>query len=436
MSNVVRFDCFEVDLDSGQLYKRGLRVKLRDQSFLVLASLLQHPGQVITRHELRQYLWHNEVFVDFDNNLNIVVARLREVLGDSPDHPRFIETLPKHGYRFIGELKPEAGEQPLRRPASRDLIACNEYMQGRNIVLHSNPSINAARKHFEKATERDPAFVEAHDALAEAVWLHAYLGLSEPRKAFATALAHALRALEIDSSRAETHALIAQFHKTVEYNWPEVHREMAIARELAPDSPLVRTRYAISELMPHARLKEAAAELEAALEIEPLSFFRRMWLGIILLLDRQNERAMEEGRKLETIAPDYSLTYFVLGAGYRYLGDVDNSIAAYRRAVEVSDGVPMTIGWLGMTLADSGQTAEARVMLDNLRSKAAREWVPPTNFAWIHLGLREIDQAFEWMQRAVEDCDQLIMPIKTYAFLDPIRGDPRFAALLQKMNLA
>jgi TolB-like protein/DNA-binding winged helix-turn-helix (wHTH) protein len=105
MPNILRFDCFGVDLSSGQLHKRGARIRLREKSFQVLAALLEHPGQVVTREELQRRLWREEVFVDFDNNLNTAIARLREALGDSADHPRFIETLPKHGYRFIAPVE-------------------------------------------------------------------------------------------------------------------------------------------------------------------------------------------------------------------------------------------------------------------------------------------------------------------------------------------
>jgi TolB-like protein len=116
MSHVVRFDCFEVDLAVGQLRKRGIRLRLRDQPFQVLASLLEQPGQVVTREDLRQRLWCDGVFVDFDNSLNIAIARLRTALGDSAAHPRFIETLPKRGYRFIGNVSSAAETAPVRRP--------------------------------------------------------------------------------------------------------------------------------------------------------------------------------------------------------------------------------------------------------------------------------------------------------------------------------
>jgi DNA-binding response OmpR family regulator len=81
MATLLRFDCFEVDLAAGQLFKRGARVHLREQCFQVLALLLERPGEVVTREELRRRLWPTEVFVDFENSLNAVVARLREALG-------------------------------------------------------------------------------------------------------------------------------------------------------------------------------------------------------------------------------------------------------------------------------------------------------------------------------------------------------------------
>lgn len=106
MSDLLCFDCFEVDLSGGQVRKRGARIGLRDQPFKVLAALLEHPGQVVTREDLRRRLWPDDVVVDFDNGLNIAIARLRTALGDSAERPRFIETLPKRGYRFIGAVSP------------------------------------------------------------------------------------------------------------------------------------------------------------------------------------------------------------------------------------------------------------------------------------------------------------------------------------------
>ena len=103
-----RFGAFEVDLRSGEVHKHGIRLKLQDQPFQILATLLERPGEVVTREELRQKLWPADTFVDFDTGLNSAVRKLRDVLGDSAEEPRYIETLPRRGYRFIAEVEKAA----------------------------------------------------------------------------------------------------------------------------------------------------------------------------------------------------------------------------------------------------------------------------------------------------------------------------------------
>src|SRR5690349_19033810 len=105
-SRRVRFDTFEADLRSGELWNRGVKVKVGEQPFSVLAVLLRQPGDVVTREALQRELWPADTFVDFDRGLNKAINRLREALGDSADDPRHIETLPKRGYRFIAVIEP------------------------------------------------------------------------------------------------------------------------------------------------------------------------------------------------------------------------------------------------------------------------------------------------------------------------------------------
>ncbi len=109
---VIRFDVFEVSLQAAELRKRGRRVKLQEQPFRVLAMLLERPGEMVTRGEMRQKLWPADTFVDFDHGLNSAVARLREALNDSAEKPRFIETVPRQGYRFIAHADLAASPNP------------------------------------------------------------------------------------------------------------------------------------------------------------------------------------------------------------------------------------------------------------------------------------------------------------------------------------
>ena len=103
-SAILRFGVFEMDVRAGELRKQGVRIKLQEQPFHVLTVLLQRPGEVVTREELRSQNWPADTFVDFDNSLNTAINKLREALGDSADNPRFIETLPRRGYRFIAPV--------------------------------------------------------------------------------------------------------------------------------------------------------------------------------------------------------------------------------------------------------------------------------------------------------------------------------------------
>jgi TolB-like protein/DNA-binding winged helix-turn-helix (wHTH) protein/Flp pilus assembly protein TadD len=111
----LRFGVFELDLRAGELRKHGLRVRLQEQPFQVLATLLEHPGEVVTREELQKKLWPADTFVDFDHGLNKTINKIREALGDSAESPRFVETVARRGYRFIAEVK-VADAAPVRSP--------------------------------------------------------------------------------------------------------------------------------------------------------------------------------------------------------------------------------------------------------------------------------------------------------------------------------
>jgi len=578
MGNIIRFDCYEADLSSGQLRKNGIKISLRDQSFQILVSLLECPGQVVTREDLRRRLWRDEVFVNYENNLNTAIARLREALGDSADHPRFVETLPKYGYRFLAKVAegavpvpspprrarlvvlpfvnlsgdsaqeyfsdamtdeiitalasvaPEdlaviarttamhykgshmdvarigreldidyvveggvrraedhivinvqliqAGDQTHcfarkydggmrdvftlpsyiaqaiaaqlpavagrtraaaaiahRRKPTEDLVAYHLYLQGRYQLYQSTPEAFAkAKQFFEEAIARDPQFALAYDSLAEVYWWMGFVGFVQPKEAFAAGVFAALRAIEIDNTLAETHALLASFRKELDYNWPEVERETKLALELNPTSPIVRSR-TLSWLLPPGRLSEAVAELQTALEFDPMDLNVRCWLGVLHWLARHYDDAIKQAHLVLGIDPNYPFGHLLFGQIRCMEHKFDEAIPILRKAVELYRGAPVVMGWLGLALGQSGNVAEARPLLDRLHAIATQAYVPASDFAWTHLGLGEIDAAFTWMDRAIDERDPMMAPIKTYPFLDPLRGDPRFTALLRKMNL-
>src|SRR5215469_12614078 len=116
-----RFGTFEVDFHERQLTKGGTRIRLQEQPFRILALLLEHPGQLVTREEIRSQVWPQDLFVDFDAALNTAVGKLRVALNDSADNPRFLETVPRHGYRFVAPVvwSPELEAQVPTKPQVR-----------------------------------------------------------------------------------------------------------------------------------------------------------------------------------------------------------------------------------------------------------------------------------------------------------------------------
>src|ERR1017187_7913925 len=103
-----RFGVFELDLRAGELRRQGMKVKLQEQPFQVLAQLLEKPGEIVTREEMRKRLWPADTFVDFDHSLNAAIRRLRDALGDSAENPTFVETVARRGYRFLAPVTAKA----------------------------------------------------------------------------------------------------------------------------------------------------------------------------------------------------------------------------------------------------------------------------------------------------------------------------------------
>lgn len=143
-ARLIRFGAFELDVEGGELRKHGIRLRLADQPFRILLHLLQHPGKVVTREELRTLLWGEDTFVDFDHGLNAAINKIRETLGDSAASPRYIETVPRRGYRFIADL----ALPPIPRPEEVSAPPAQEPAPSSPAQLPVTPR---ARRHWRWA---------------------------------------------------------------------------------------------------------------------------------------------------------------------------------------------------------------------------------------------------------------------------------------------
>ena len=144
---VVRFEEFEVDLRSRELYKAGLRVRLQDQPFHILAMLLERQGDIVTREEIRDRLWPDGTFVDFEHSVNAAIKRLRAALGDTAEHPRFVETLHRRGYRFIAGLH-AAGASASPPSASATFSATKDHRPRLVVLPFANLSGGDTQDYF------------------------------------------------------------------------------------------------------------------------------------------------------------------------------------------------------------------------------------------------------------------------------------------------
>ncbi len=310
------------------------------------------------------------------------------------------------------------------------------YLEGRYYFARGTPEALAqAIACYERSLARDPNSALAHDGLAELHWYLGFFGNVPPRDAFSRSTWYALRALELDDTLAQTHALLGMLRKELDYNWPEVDRELRRARELNPASPLVRLRYAISGLLPHGRVNEGMAELEAILETDPLSLLARWWLAVMANLARRPDRVIAEGQHMLALDPGHFLGHWALGIGQNETFALGDAVVSMERAHELSGGIPFTLGFLAYVYGRAGRRDETRRLLGHAEQLAKGGYVPPTTFALCYVGLEDWDAALQWLDRAIDGRDPIVMPIKTFPFLDPVRGDARFQALLHKMHL-
>jgi cholera toxin transcriptional activator len=149
-SRIVRFGVFELNLSAGELRKNGVKLRLQDQPFQLLATLLERAGEVVTREELRQKLWPSDTFVDFDHSLNTAINKVREVVGDSASSPRYIETLARKGYRFIAPVQwgaqTEVGVEPEGVTAAGQLLSANPAGLQQALALHPELEVPIPRR--------------------------------------------------------------------------------------------------------------------------------------------------------------------------------------------------------------------------------------------------------------------------------------------------
>jgi len=325
-----------------------------------------------------------------------------------------------------------AAQASAGAPHPIDPEAYNSYLQGRFFWNKRTPdALQKAVERFESAIRGDASYAPAHAGLADCQALLASieLGVLPPADAMPKAKAAAQRAVEIEPALAEAHASLGYAALWYDWNWPLAERELKRAIELNPAYPTARQWYA-AYLETLDRMNESITEINQALALDPLSPVFRGALGSSFYFERDYDRAIVESRRALELDPNFVLAYFNVGRALVCKQRYALAIAELKTARKLSDeSAAMTMA-LGYAYAAAGRKAEASKMIDVLKSRARRGYVPAFYFCAIYAGLRDFERGIQWLRKAHEERSDYLVHLPKEPAADSLRSDPRFAELV------
>ncbi|HEX4899948.1 MAG TPA: protein kinase, partial [Pyrinomonadaceae bacterium] len=337
-------------------------------------------------------------------------------------------------HALVPHLSGEERELLLRRE-TENANAYQAFLKGRYLWAKFTPDdFRLAVEQFREAIRLDPNYAQAHVGVADYYNWAAIFGLGSPNENFPEAKSAAIRALEIDETLAEAHAALAFTNLCYDWDWFGAEERFRRSIELNANYGPAHQWYS-NLLAAQGRFEEAIAEIKHALEINPLSLMDRSITGWTHYHARQYERAEQELLSALEIDRSFSNCYLMLGLVYERLGRYDDSLACLNKATELMSGSVVPFWAIGYTLAVSGKRDEAKAVIARLEGLSHQTYVSPYFLALVHTALGDHDLAFEFLDRAAENRDEWMIWLGVEPKLDPLRSDPRFALLLNRIGL-
>jgi DNA-binding winged helix-turn-helix (wHTH) protein/Tfp pilus assembly protein PilF len=424
----IRFGVFELHLESGELRKCGLRIKLQQKPFQILRLLLEAPGQFVTRDRLSGYVWP-DLHVNFDRSLNTAVNSLRRALGDCSENPRFVETKTGFGYRFIAPVENEARAVQSEEivMSGRNLEPYYDYLKGRYFCGRlKEDDLRKSVAYFEAALSADPEYAPAYAGLADTYSCFAVLGVLPPEEAYLRAKKFVAAALRIDEKLAEAHASLGSLRTFYERDWANAEVEHKKALELDHNYARGHQFYA-EHLSAMGRHEEALREIRMAQQLDPLSLVINVKMAWILYMAREFRGAMEQSWKTLAMEPAFAPAQITLGLACQQTDMLEDAMVELQNAVVCSAEHPAALASLGHVYASAGMRGEAEEIMRKLRQMSENRYVSPYWMALMHAALEERYAAFEWLDKARESADSWVV------WLDV---EPRFDVLRSRRALA
>ena len=315
--------------------------------------------------------------------------------------------------------------------------AYDDFLQGRYLYWNkrTEENLNKAIALFRSAIKEDENYAPAYVGLADCYNAlgAVQVGAMPPRDARRNAEEAATKALQLDSGLAEAYSALG-YVKHFNWEWNAAEQDHKRAIELNPNYANGHNFYA-SYLMSRGRIEESIAESNRARELDPFSLSISTQRGFLLEQARRYDEAIEQLRSVTAMDPKHYQAYWTLGHTYAANRQFDEAIAASEKAVELSERTPGALGILGLAYGLAGRKADATKVLNELLELNKSRYVTPAALVNVYVGLGDKEQAFVWLEKAYQEGSNYVVWLKVFPLLDPIRFDPRFINLVQRVGM-
>jgi len=333
-----------------------------------------------------------------------------------------------HAVLTPGEVA-RLGDAPPVNPAAYEALLRAEF----RLTRRTGPDLYACIRYADQAIAIEPAYARAYAIKARCYDLITYYATAAPGPSFGQAKLAARKALELDETVAEAHIALGWALATNEWDWSAAEREFRRGLELEPHSGAGHATYAFF-LSWLGMQEEAIVEARRADQLEPLVPSVAQNVAVVLYDARRFDEAVVQARRAIEMDSTFFVAYLRLGFAYAGQGKYPEAVAAFERSVHLAPGYVRQKGFLGYMYARAGRTTDARKILNELLVVEQRTYVPPTSIAILYLGLDRREDAIQWLDRGYASRDGDMVLLKVWPILDPLRGEPRFQALLGRMR--
>ena len=318
---------------------------------------------------------------------------------------------------------------------TENIEAYNLYLMGRHFLnKRTADSFHKAKEYFEQTIKIEPGYALAYVGFADTYILLGAWGLLAPHDAYPKAEKYAKKALELDDSLGEAYTSLAFVQANYKWDWDNAEKDYRRAIELNPNYATAYHWYAFF-LSVMGRYEEAIRLSKKALELDPISLQINALISNLHYYAADYDMAIEECLKAKKLDPDFGTFLYYLGLAYGEKKMYKEAIAELQKLVSLQPEMPENLAALGHIYAAAGKRDEARKVLEKLKTLPMGTYIPSYCIGIIYAGLKDNDRAFEYLEKAYDERSSYMNLLKVDPKLDVLRSEPRFKALLKKINL-